>query len=156
MKYRIFSDSLNFYCKLFIPFISSTNLTFSYYSGLKLPQKSPQRIPLLSHIIPLKKVFFKKKFMSLLSIPNKFSSPSRFYCNLFNEISIFLKMLFRCCLSIIIRFFVSMSRLRSIYVVSAWSIFIFIFIFIRINRMISWKQTHLFFAYFFCPINFGW
>ena len=35
--------------------------------------------------------------------------------------------------------------------------FFFIFIFLIINRIISWKQTHLFFCLFsrICPINFA-
>ena len=45
--------------------------------------------------------------------------------------------------------FVSMSRHRSIYVVSMWSFFsFFIFIFIMINRIIPQIQTHLFVCFF--------
>ena len=41
-----------------------------------------------------------------------------------------------------------MSRPRSIYVVSMDLFFSVIFILIVINFIISWKQTHLFFALF--------
>ena len=72
------------------------------------------------------------------------------------------QVLLRCCLvhiSIIIISrpiftIVSMSRCRSIYVVSMWSFFIFIII----NCIISWIQIHLFFCLFYriCSIIFGW
>ena len=58
----------------------------------------------------------------------------------------------------ILTLFMSMSRPRSIYIVSMRPIFHFIFVFIMINRTISWIQTHLFFCLFFriCPIIFEW
>ena len=49
--------------------------------------------------------------------------------------------------------FVSMSRTRSIYVVSIWS---FVFIFIMINRVISYIQTHLFLSSYFIMSYYFW
>ena len=44
--------------------------------------------------------------------------------------------------------FISMSRSKSIYVVSMWSIFISRLFFITINHITSFKQRYLFFVYF--------
>ena len=72
----------------------------------------------------------------------------------------------RCCLIhvtiIILRqhfifsIFVSISRSRSIYAVSMWSIFVFSLAFVAINHITSSKQTHLFWVHFLECLLYCW
>ena len=94
----------------------------------------------------------------------RFSSTQPQCCLNFSWIE--LQMLLRCCLIhigitilryVIFATIVSLSRRRSTYVVSIWSIFHFIFILIMINHIILWIQAHLLCGVFcrICRIIFG-